>query len=363
MLLHPDAEPHSCAGYVEHAVRLSGADGQQPGLLKLAHALANNVCVACGAVTRFVAWNADGADGPRRCCSGCSLPAGSGESGVKTEVSLLNELFFSRHPVKVIDATTLTQNAARMQLQIAVYEAQEGDTIALCGSFSYDDSLHGGGFGTFAAAMGKAIRLIGLPRPAHMTPPPRLLFARQAAHSRENLMAAEAALGEAPFTRIHVRNNCIELYAPGAMLENLELCSGHVSRDARPGYAAVYAINSSTDGDINGASSLILKRCWLNALLGSSLVLAKEARCAAFQSVFTETPCYQVHANRDTVLRISGCHLLDARTGPMLSLTGQQKESAVRAVKASNVIAPGTELLFRARLHDTPSLSSTRLLA
>ena len=365
-LLHPDAAPHSCDGYLEHAVRLSGADGLQPGWLKLAHALADNACVACGTVTRFVAWRADGADGQRRCCPGCALPAGSGESGDKTEVSLINEQFFSREPVKVIDATTLSSNAARMQLQVAIFEAEDGDTVALCGSFLFDDDDVTGAFGCFAAGMGRAIRLLGLPRPPHMPPPPPLKLAWHA-ESRESFLAAEAALGEAPFTRIHVCNNGIELYAPGVMLENLVLGSGDLvdfgGLDEVPSFAGLCAFNSTADNDYRGAPSLIVKRCWLHGLQGSSLVMEKGARAAVLQSVFADSLFMHVHANADTVLRISGCHLLDTMVCGMLSLTGEQNEAAVSAIAASNVLAPGSTLLLELDPAPLDGAHPTQLLA
>ena len=359
-LLHPEAPPHSCDGYLEHVVRLSGADGLQPGWLKLAHALADNACVACGAVTRFVAWRADGPDGPRRCCPGCALPAGSGESGNKTEVSLINEQFFSREPVKFIDATTLSSNAARMQLHFAIHDAEDGDTIALCGSFLFDDDMDGA-FGTFGAGMGKAIRLVGLPRPPHMPPPPPLELAWQA-RSRQNFLAAEAALGEAPYTRIHVSQNCIEVYAPGVMLENLALGSGDpVEFDDEGGemeyFAGLYAINC----DRHGAPSVIFKRCWLHALQGSSLVMDDGARCALLRSVLADSPFMHVHAKANTVLRISGCHLLDTMVCGMLSLTGRQNE-AESSVAASNVIAAQSRL-FEPASEPVGGARPTRLLA
>ena len=208
VLLRRDAEPHSCDGYVEHALRLSGADGRQPGLLKLAHALANNACTSCGRVTRLVAWHEHGGatDGLQRCCSDCALPGG----GPKTEATIINELVFLRDPVAVIDATELPRDAARMQLHAAVIDAVDGDTIELRGEFRFDGD-EDGPFGAFAAAMGAAIRLVGLPRPPHIPPPPPPEASFWSAATLEHHLAAEAALGAQPFTSIHVSRNCIEL--------------------------------------------------------------------------------------------------------------------------------------------------------
>ena len=366
VLLRRDAEPHSCDGYVEHALRLSGADGRQPGLLKLAHALAKNACTSCGEVTRLVAWHEHGGptDGLQRCCSGCPLPGLPG-SGPKTEATIINEFLFLREPVAVIDATVLPRDTARMRLHVVVINAVDGDTIALCGEFRFDGDMDGP-FGTFAAAMGAAIRLVGLPRPPHIRPPPPPAISIRGANIRAHYLAAEAALGAQPFTKIHVSFNCIELYAPGALLENLTLSSGErYEVEGRPfaGFSAAYAIAAKREEC--ATPTYIFKRCWLHGLMGSSLVMGVGARCALLQSVCDDTNFFQVHAEEATVLRISGCHLLDTMMGKLLSLTGQPSEAAMRAVAASNVLHAGEnqQLLDIHNQAQTGGMPATLLLA
>jgi len=134
VLLDRDAQPHSCEGYFEHAMRLCGADGAQPGWLKLAHRLANNKCTSCASITRFVAWQADGGDALQRCCSGCALPAASGE---KIEAVLINELLFSsafNTTAKYHVDATKDARRAPLVLQSVVLDAKDGDTIEVYGT-------------------------------------------------------------------------------------------------------------------------------------------------------------------------------------------------------------------------------------
>ena len=110
--------------------------------------------------------------------------------------------------------------------------------------------------------------------------------------------------------------------------------------------------------------SLIFKRCWMRGLVGSSLVMGAGARCAFLQSVFTETPFFHVHAEADTVLRISGCHFLSTMVCGMLGLTGTQSEATVAAVHAANVVAQSSELLESQHGVVLPTgTRATRLLA
>ena len=158
-LLHLDAPMHSCDGYIEHALRLCGADGQQPGWLKLAHRLADNKCTRCGDVTRFVAWQAERGAALRRRCRSCPFSA---RRGPKIEAVVINELFFDPEPAYHIDASVNARQAC-LALQGAVFDATDGDTISLRGTVDFDALDTGDPHGAFSVGAA-AIRIVGLPR-------------------------------------------------------------------------------------------------------------------------------------------------------------------------------------------------------
>jgi hypothetical protein len=106
-----DLDMRCCSGYLEHAIQLAGgAEGQEPGFILLARALASTIC-ECGETTRYVAWS--DTVGLQRCCSDCSLA----DESEKHQVVLLNSLLFEAEPSVIIDADALPHDWTARQFQ------------------------------------------------------------------------------------------------------------------------------------------------------------------------------------------------------------------------------------------------------
>ena len=300
----------SCDGYLQHARRLSKG-GTEPGFLRLAHAFANDSCVTCDDFTRWMAYReGENAAGPARCCAACPL----GGMIEKTEqLVFINSFLFQNEPVTEIDGA---EDEAATELREALESAQDGDTIALRGAFEYDDELG------FCTSGGKAVRLLGL------DPPP----------------------GQ---SSIHAANHCLQINAPGAILENLSLSSGSVARSRQlrflpgPGaFAGVYGMHISPSPDrprdrLQGSPSIIVKDCLVKGRCGSAMVLGEGTRCACLRSRFN-SPTFVGIAIAETgvVLRLSGCVLDGTNYGSQpMQLRGRTSDAAVRALGAANRFA------------------------
>ena len=175
---------------------------------------------------------------------------------------------------------------------------------------------HGAPDGTFSLLGGAgtaAIRIIGLPE-----------------HTSDDV-PTPLSRGMPPFSGIYVKGNCIELYAPGAMLEGLSLqsCSADFESISNP-HAAVYSIL-----DESKAPHIIIKQCFLRGFIGSSLVIDNGSRCAVLKSVFSDTDFMHVYAKENTVLRINGCRM-GAAFPSALQLTGVQSKADLDAFHSSN---------------------------
>lgn len=329
-----DLNMRGCSGYLEHAIQLAGgAEVQEPGFILLARALASTIC-ECGETTRYVAWS--DTVGLQRCCSDCSLD----DESEKHQVVLLNSLLFEPSPSVIIDADALPHAAALIQLTCAVMDASDGDTIGLRGHFDFDGAMEGGTeaeglplLGTFSCST--AVRLLGLPAlnaaPAGAEGVP---IASGIGTTGANQRLAVAALGPRPYSAISVLENCLELYAPGALFEKLCISSGQYHDfDAESHFAGIYLIASE---DATVSPSLILKRCWLQGLQGSCIVAGDGARCALLNSVCEKADGMYFHAKSGVTLRVSGSHFYDANVSTR-SLQGVQCDATVEAVAAVNV--------------------------
>ena len=126
------------ATLARHAARL----GSWPALL---HALCSRNCIACGVVTRFMAWGPSNDEaacpsrGPARCCSDCALPGL--RAGEQRSVALINTPFFDSSdapPPAPVDATTFALRSRRNSachdaLAAAVNACPEGGTVDVSG--------------------------------------------------------------------------------------------------------------------------------------------------------------------------------------------------------------------------------------
>ncbi len=244
----------------------------------LVRALTQRGCVACGAVTRWIAWvpaddteahgriadaaqaaaaavEAGGAQtassqaaapaptaGPARCCAGCALPCGV---AALSRCVLLNASFFdapaAADAAVELDAASFGDNAraASAALQAAVDACLEGGTVKLRGAWELSAPLQTQGR--------KALRLLGVPPPvvgaaAYIPAHPLLApdapggaireasYAQLEVPRRVLLDAEEEAADDArvgcPAARLHCEEHPLNVCAP-LWLEGLALSTGN----------------------------------------------------------------------------------------------------------------------------------------
>jgi hypothetical protein len=364
------------ACYQRHAAALGG-------WYALAHALANRNCVACGEVTRWLAWRdaeaappvAVGADevggggvrgtGLCRCCATCALPQAEGALPADAEAdaeadagadaasedeedvvddalvhrcAVINAHFFAAEPTLILDAADWAQPG--MKLMMCVMDAHDGDTIGLRGEFTSDEL----GF-----LCGTSVRLLGMPpavpwRWVHFDDG-RREHGALTQQLRGFEQAAAAALGGFPGATIHVKDNCLEVYEP-IWIENVFITSGTRGLGAQavneddggPAFAALTTFMSTSSARFPSAlPSCVLLRCWITAYKGTGIVLCERSAAALLRCVITNSRFRVVHANDGATLRMRGCHVLSGLMGDLVRVPTNATAAAVQAVNAANV--------------------------
>jgi hypothetical protein len=309
------------------ALARSGANGW----FALLHALARRECVACGDVTRWVAWRSPAEEDallgpPCRCCVTCELDADAAggaaadsNSGAASEsesessfllapllarCAVINAQLFEPQPSVVLVADEL--NNPGLALIAALEDGSDGDTIGLRGAFS---ATHLG------IACNAAVRLLGLPgyapwRNVHAATEGMPADSAELAALGVAEQAAAAAIGF-PSASIHTSDNCFEVYKP-VWLENLYISSGAGSGDFGVDggvFAGLTSFVLHDDAD-TGAPSFVLRRCWITGYQGTGMVLGEGAAAALLQCCVTNCCFAPIYCESHTTLRLRSCHLL-----------------------------------------------------
>ena len=384
------------ATLARHAARL----GSWPALL---HALCSRNCIACGVVTRLMAWGPSNDEaacpsrGPARCCSDCALPGL--RAGEQRSVALINTPFFDSSdapPPAPVDATTFALRSRRNSachdaLAAAVNACPEGGTVDVSGMADWPHEA-------MVSPGRAAIRLRGVPPPSRAYRPVHTLCrvdddddesrciaaelppsdAHAGADSvasadcmpqlvkpRRKLMALEAAAARdvgCPSARLVARTPYAALDVASAplMLGSLCVSSGEHFECGKLGfphmvgdemlYAGGIVDGLAVRGEAAAACSapLLLRCCWLTAYSGSGLVLDAGAHAGVERCVLSNCLGAAVACNTGATLRMRHCHVisnnLDMCAGPEAdydALVSGDLHNATN-VFVANLPTPGT---------------------
>ena len=317
--------PASC--YIAHARPLGG-------WYQLLHALAERYCTACGDVTRTMAWRDDESQdaharfGLCRCCADCTPPeamyddsdddAADSSAGLR-RCAVVNVQFWSAVPKVVLDAADWEFPADKLKEHME--EAIDGDTIGLRGRFTC---------AVFRTPRDKAVRLLGIPAPApyrwnHAAGPsdrPGLGIAQL----RRFELDSAAELGF-PSASISVERNSFEAL-DATWVENIYISSGPSHMGSKILGEHVYddgvRIHSSATGELARvfcgvyaaktaaavSSSAVLRRCWLVAYFGTSLVVNQHCCAALLRCTITNPRYLDVFAQENATIRMRGCRVM-----------------------------------------------------